>query len=266
MQPGPNFDVGRDAGFGFVLTVEDDAVGFGGGVVVAEVAGDEGGGIDHRGQVVDVGGDVDDALADVHIALRLDPDGQAKDIGGEEDPGGLQFGPHTPHKFADGGGAGVEGVFFPVDNRPDVAIGGKADVVEVEFIEAEGGHLFGQGDVVIPDFFLERIGPAQPLAIDPGRAILPNGGPFRFVAGQGIILENDQTGDTVDIPLPGLGHQLIQRHPVGLPPLIRFDLRHQLDVALPADEAKIPLDIHHDSVQFGLGHKVEIANHQLSST
>ena len=53
-----------------------------------------------------------------------------------------------------------------------VAFGGESYVVELDFVDAEAGHVFGEGDVVVLNFGVAGIGPDEFAVFAPGGLIL----------------------------------------------------------------------------------------------
>ena len=52
-----------------------------------------------------------------------------------------------------------------------VAFGGEADVVELDFVDAELRYVLGQGDVVVLNLGVGGIGPDQLAVLTPGRFV-----------------------------------------------------------------------------------------------
>ena len=66
------------------------------------------------------------------------------------------------------------GVLLRVAGGGEAAVGGEADVVELDLVEALAHGLPRDGDVVVPDLGAEGVDPGEFLVVDPG----PPGSPF----------------------------------------------------------------------------------------
>ena len=105
-----------------------------------------------------------------------------------------------------------------------VAFGGEADVVELDFVDAELGYVLGQGDVVILNFGLAGIGPDQLAVFAPGGVVLAGlDGEFGMLLDQALVAEDGDAGDGVHVLLVQEVHEL----------------RHVMDVDLVLAEQRV---------------------------
>ena len=83
-----------------------------------------------------------------------------------------------------------------------VAFGGEADVVELDFVDAEMGYVLGQGDVVVLHFGVRGIGPDQLAVFAPGGLVLARlDGEFGMLDHQALVAEHGDAGDGVHVLL-----------------------------------------------------------------
>ena len=81
-----------------------------------------------------------------------------------------------------------------------VAFGGKADVVELHFIDSGLGYELGQGDVVVLHFGIRGISPDQLAVFAPGLAGATGlYGQFRMAGDQVLIAEDGDARDGVHV-------------------------------------------------------------------
>src|SRR5215475_3652018 len=104
-------------------------------------------GIHHRADVVEVRGELLDPLADVGVVLV--EGGIAEHVGRHEGARGGELTAGPGEEGADGGQARLRVVRLGVPRRRELAVGGKADVVELDLVEALAHRLLGDGDVVV---------------------------------------------------------------------------------------------------------------------
>ncbi len=83
-----------------------------------------------------------------------------------------------------------------------VAFGGEADVVELNLIHAELGYVLGEGDVVVLNLGIGRIGPDQLAVFTPCRFVLAGlDGEFGMIHDQALVAEDSDAGDGMHILL-----------------------------------------------------------------
>ncbi len=85
-----------------------------------------------------------------------------------------------------------------VADRGDVAVGGEADVVELDLVEAGPRNGRRDRDVVVPDPAVVGIQPAEPAACVPDRAVGVLQRELRPALGDDGILEGDDPPDQVE--------------------------------------------------------------------
>ena len=90
-----------------------------------------------------------------------------------------------------------------------VAFGGEADVVELDFVDAELGYVFGEGDVIVLDLGVRGIGPDQLAVLAPGGVVLAGlDGEFGMRHDQALVAEHGDAGDGVHVLLVQEVHEL----------------------------------------------------------
>src|SRR5439155_4851975 len=108
----------------------------------------------------------------------------------------------------DGGQARLLAVHLRIACGGQSAVRGEADVVELDLVETLPHGFLGDGDVVVPDFFAERIDPRELLVVDPRPSrTRVDDGPLRLGAGQNVVLEGDDAGDGVDVARLEIGQE-----------------------------------------------------------
>ena len=146
---------------------------------------------------------------------------------------------------------GRQAIFFGVGQGElgdaDVAVGGEADVVVLNLIEAHPRRLDRQRNVVIPHRLVVRVDPPHLLRVAPD---LPGVGvdhrPLRVGLRQQVVLADRDAGDGVDAailePLEKRGRVLDHRLAVGADLLRSRHLRGEGELAA------VPLEVHDDRI------------------
>src|ERR1700693_5766269 len=81
-----------------------------------------------------------------------------------------------------------------------VAFGGKADVVELHFIDSGLGYELGQGDVIVLDFGIRGVGPDELAVFAPALAGATRPyGQFGMAGDQMLIAENGDASDGMHV-------------------------------------------------------------------
>ena len=124
-----------------------------------------------------------------------------------------------------------------------VAFGGEADVVELDFIDAELGYVLGQGDVIVLHLGVRRIGPDQLAVLAPRGVVLAGlDGEFGMIHDQALVAEDGDAGDGVHVLLVQEMHEL--RHVVD----VNLVLAEQRMLEGNVDAAVGVLDIEDDGI------------------
>ena len=83
-----------------------------------------------------------------------------------------------------------------------VSFGGEADVVELDFVHAELGYVLGEGDVIVLNLGVRRIGPHELAVLAPRGVVLARlDGQLRMRHNQALVAEHRNTGDGVHVLL-----------------------------------------------------------------
>ena len=81
-----------------------------------------------------------------------------------------------------------------------VAFGGKADVIELHFIDSGLGYELGQGDVIVLDFGIRGVGPDELSVFAPALAgAMRLDGQFGMTGDQMLIAENGDASDGMHV-------------------------------------------------------------------
>ena len=128
-----------------------------------------------------------------------------------------------------------------------VAIGGKADVVVLNFVEAHLSCLDRQRDVVIPHRFVVRVDPPHFFRVAPDLAgVGVDHRPLRVGLRQQVVLADRDAGDGVDAailePFEKRGRVLDHRLAVGADLLRPCNLRGEGELAA------VTLEVHDDRI------------------
>src|SRR5262249_21444178 len=201
--------------------------------------------VHHRADVIEVRRQLFDTLSDIGIVLV---EGRVpEDVGSDEDAEGPELPAGPTKKARDRRQPRVLIVGPRVPGRRQAAVGGAADVVELDLVEALAGGFLGDGDVVGPHFFAERIDPGELLVVDPrlARARVRDG-ELGAVIGEHVVLERDDASDRVYAASLEVGDEAgevlhVDRTLTRRPP--RLDLRSIRNP--PA----VALDVDHDGVE-----------------
>ena len=214
------------------------------------------GGIDHRREVVQVRGELLDPLADISIVFVKG--GIPEQVGGNEDAHRRQLLAGLGQEARDGGEARVARVGLGVAGGAQLAVGGEADVVELDLVEALLRRFLGDRDGVVPDFLAEGIQPGQPLVVEP-RLAGPrvDHRPLGLVVGQDAVLEDHDPGDRIDPPGLEVGQHLVELLDVDRP--AGAGLPGQRDLGPVRDPAAVTLDVDDHTVQLGPVQQIEDA-------